>query len=89
MEKDKNINQFLSQILTYVGNKENVEDYTNCITRLRITVKDINKVDMNKIQEISNPYRVLMNENQLQIMLGPGLVHKGKENFKELLEKIH
>lgn len=89
MEKENNINELLSHTLTYIGGKENTESYMNCITRLRITVKDTDKVNMIKIQEISSPYRVLMNGNQLQIMLGPGLVNKAKSIFKELLEESH
>lgn len=87
MENRKNMNEFLCEVLTFIGGKDNISDYSNCITRLRITVKDTSQVDMEKLQNISNTYRLLMNDNQLQIMFGPGLVNKAKENFKEILEK--
>ncbi|GAA0753387.1 MULTISPECIES: PTS transporter subunit EIIC [Clostridium] len=42
------------EILEKVGGKENIKDYTNCISRLRIFVKDPDKVDKIGIKHITD-----------------------------------
>ena len=39
-----NYDEISKKILINVGGKGNIDSYTSCITRLRITVKDINKI---------------------------------------------
>nr|SUY23334.1 PTS system maltose and glucose-specific transporter subunit IIBC [Clostridioides difficile] len=39
-------------IIKYLGGKDNIEDITNCITRLRVVVKDMSKVDENALKNI-------------------------------------
>ena len=52
-----NYDEISKKILINVGGKGNIDSYTSCITRLRITVKDINKIGIERyvnqlIQEI-------------------------------------
>lgn len=39
-------------VLESLGGKENIEDCDACITRLRVSVKDVNKVDKQKIKDL-------------------------------------
>lgn len=46
------LNETAVQILEALGGKENIDDVDACITRLRVAVKDVNKVDKNKIKAL-------------------------------------
>lgn len=41
-----------ASVLEALGGKENIEDVDACITRLRVSVKDVNKVDKDKIKAL-------------------------------------
>ncbi len=46
------MNETAAQILEALGGKENIDDVDACITRLRVAVKDVDKVDKNKIKAL-------------------------------------
>ena len=56
-------------ILDGLGGSDNIESFTNCITRLRVDVKDINKVNDARIKEANIPG---MNKtgNHVQVVIG-------------------
>ncbi|MBC2581609.1 glucose PTS transporter subunit IIA [Clostridium sp. DJ247] len=56
-------------ILTAVGGKDNVEDLDACITRLRITLKDLKAVDTSMLKE-TGAAGILQIENSVQIIYG-------------------
>ena len=69
-------NQELSKkILELVGGKDNVVSAYNCMTRLRIVLKDRSKV---KLQELKATEGVLgvVEDETLQVVLGPGKAKK-------------
>ena len=69
-------NQELSKkILELVGGKENVISATNCMTRLRIQLKDNT---LAQIEQLKNTEGVLgvVEDTTLQIILGPGKAKK-------------
>lgn len=70
------------KILELVGEKENVIAATNCMTRLRIRVKDISKV---KMEELENTEGVLgvVESDTLQVVVGPGKAKKLADIFVE------
>lgn len=75
-------NQELSRkILELVGGKENVASATNCMTRLRVTLKDNSKAD---VQGLKNTEGVLgvVEDATMQIILGPGKARKVTDLFK-------
>ena len=46
--KTESANEFEAKAIYYLeglGGKENIKDVTNCTTRLRLTVNDVNKVE--------------------------------------------
>lgn len=46
------MNETAAQILEALGGKDNLEDVDACITRLRVAVKDVNKVDKARIKSL-------------------------------------
>lgn len=58
------------KILEHLGGKENIENLDNCITRLRVDVYEISKIDKQKIQQ-TGAKGVIVNGNHVQIVIGP------------------
>ena len=76
-------NQELSlKILELVGGKENVTGATNCMTRLRINLRDYNKADIEGLKATDGVLQVIQMDN-LHIVLGPGKAKKVTDLFKE------
>ena len=72
------------EILSIVGGRENVAGSTFCMTRLRLTITDSEKVDIAKLKKLSGVLGVLEQAGQLQIILGPGVVNKVAAEFSSL-----
>ena len=76
-------NQELSlKILELVGGKENVSSATNCMTRLRVNLKDYNKADIEGLKATEGVLQVIQMDN-LHVVLGPGKAKKVTDLFKE------
>lgn len=73
------------KILEAVGGSSNVSSYTNCMTRLRITVVDRSRIEEAKLKKIEGVLGVVDDETY-QVILGPGIVTKVAEQFGKLLE---
>ena len=75
-------NQELSKkILKLVGGKENVVSATNCMTRLRVTLKDNAKADIAGLKNTEGVLGVV-EDSTMQIILGPGKARKVTDLFK-------
>ena len=77
MNKYKNI---AVEIVNTIG-KENIASATHCATRLRLQVKDRQKIDDDKVRNISEVKGVFFNSGQYQIILGTGIVNKVYQEF--------
>lgn len=76
-------NQELSKkILELVGGKSNVAGATNCMTRLRISLRDYSKADLAGLKALEGVLQVIRMDN-LHIVLGPGKAKKVTDLFKE------
>lgn len=73
------------KILEAVGGSSNVSSYTNCMTRLRVTVVDRSLIEEAKLKKIEGVLGVVDDETY-QVILGPGIVTKVAEQFGKLLE---
>lgn len=73
------------KILEQLGGAQNIAAYTHCMTRLRVTPKDGNIVNKQAIKKIDGVLG-LVEEETLQIILGPGKVNKVSEEFGQLLQ---
>ena len=69
------IEDLTEKILELIGGKNNVCDVQNCMTRLRVTVADMEKVDVPSLMALEDVLGVVK-ENPIQIILGPGKVQK-------------
>ena len=75
-------NQELSKkILELVGGKENVVSATNCMTRLRVNLKDYAKADIEGLKATEGVLQVIEMDN-LHVVLGPGKAKKVTDLFK-------
>lgn len=66
-------NQFASmatQIYEALGGDANITSIDNCITRLRIEVKDMNVVDQKKIKDTGVPGIKVMGKQSIQVIVG-------------------
>jgi PTS system maltose and glucose-specific IIC component len=58
------------RILSALGGKENIESLDNCITRLRLVVKDMNKVNQPALKECGALGVVVLDEHSVQVIIG-------------------
>lgn len=58
------------KILHLVGNKENINNVTHCMTRLRFNLKDNKKVDLESIKDLDKVLGAQIQNEQLQIIIG-------------------
>lgn len=74
------------EILFKVGGFDNIVQFTNCMTRLRITIKDNSKVDENHIKKMSVVKGCVWNTNEFQIIIG-GEAYKIKDSLNKIKDK--
>lgn len=59
----------VQDIIDGLGGKDNIKAVINCMTRLRVDVHDISKVDQDKINRFKNS-GIVMKEDNVQIIVG-------------------
>ncbi|GIN40210.1 MULTISPECIES: PTS transporter subunit EIIC [Heyndrickxia] len=62
-------------ILEHIGGKENIRQLAHCMTRVRLKLKDQNKVNIDQLKKVDGVMGVIDDET-LQIVVGPGTVNK-------------
>src|SRR5699024_4702457 len=62
----------LSDILQNVGGIDNISSATNCMTRMRIRLKDENKKELENVEGVMG----VVEAETLQIVVGPGTARK-------------
>ena len=72
------------EIVKLVGGKENIKTVACCATRLRMTLHDDSKADKVSIKAINGVMGLVEQNEQLQIILGPGMVTKVTNIIGEL-----
>lgn len=58
-------------IITLLGEKENIEDVDACMTRLRVTVKDIDKVASEDMWKKTGALGLIIKDKGVQVVYGP------------------
>ena len=71
------------EVLTLIGGRDNVYGNATCMTRLRVTLKDSSKVDLENLKKVEGVMGVVESDT-LQIVFGPGKVTKVGQEFSEL-----
>src|SRR5699024_12734262 len=78
-----NNKQLAQAILDLLQGKENIVRVTNCITRMRVTVKDRTNIDIEEIKQLDGVMGVVDDE-AIEIVLGPGKVTKVTNEFNHI-----
>lgn len=73
------------EILKSIGGTGNVGEFTNCMTRLRVSIKDHGQIDEAGLKKVEGVLGVVDDETY-QIILGPGVVSKVAEEFGKLIQ---
>ena len=71
-------------IIHAVGGEENIISAAHCATRLRIMVKDKEKINQEQIESIEKVKGAFFNSGQFQVILGTGTVNKIYEEVTNL-----
>ncbi len=77
-------NELASRILELVGGKSNVAAATNCMTRLRLRIKDSSKVQLEELKNTEGVMGVVESDT-LQVVVGPGKAKKLADIFTDEL----
>lgn len=72
------------EIIEAIGGKENISAATHCVTRLRFALKDEEKIDKEKLENIDLVKGSFSASGQFQVVIGQGTVDKV---FQELAEQ--
>lgn len=80
-------NQRLAEhLFDLCGGSENVELAENCMTRLRVVLKDSNKADFKGIKSCKGVLGLVGKDEDIQIVIGPGKVAKVTKIFNSLMD---
>lgn len=71
--------------ISKVFNSGDIVSFTNCMTRLRITVRRGATIDQDKIKAIEHVAGLIVNDTEYQIILGPGFVNQVANDFKKFV----
>lgn len=66
-----NFNEMSKLLLKHVGGVDNISLVAHCATRLRVTVKDMDKVDEEQLKTLPEAAGSFIKKNQIQIIIGP------------------
>ena len=71
-----NNTEIAKSVIEAIGGKDNVSSVAHCATRLRIMVKDKEKIDTNRVENIEKVQGAFFNAGQFQIIFGIGTVNR-------------
>ena len=77
------MNDLASRILSLVGGKDNVLANATCMTRLRLTLRDLSLVDQEALRQVEGVMGLVV-QDQVQVILGPGKVNQVGSAFAQL-----
>lgn len=77
-----NNKELVLKIVDLIGGERNIEDAVNCMTRLRIKLKDPDLAKVEKLKQLDGVLGVV-NDETLQIIVGPGKAKKLLLTLKE------
>ncbi|MCL6604175.1 MAG: sucrose-specific PTS transporter subunit IIBC [Paenibacillus sp.] len=80
-----NDNQTIAkQVVQAIGGEENMVSFAHCATRLRIMVRDKDKIDQERVEGIDKVKGAFFNSGQYQIIFGTGTVNRIFEEVEKL-----
>lgn len=75
-------------ILNLIGGKQNISSVQHCATRLRVVVKDKDKINVDEIENLDKVKGSFFNSGQYQIILGTGLVNRIYDEISQLIGEV-
>ena len=75
----------VEEVIGYLGGKGNIGSVASCMTRCRVEVKNVEKVDQKALAEIKDAIQVQIVDSQVQIILGPGKATKLAQSIADEL----
>ncbi|MEF3109134.1 PTS N-acetylmuramic acid transporter subunit IIBC [Raoultella sp. WB_B2P2-3] len=78
--------EMIARILAHVGGAGNVAQAGNCMTRLRLTLRDEALADSAAIRQVEGVMGVIVSDEQFQVVLGPGKAQTAAEMMNAMLE---
>ncbi|GGG13589.1 putative sucrose-specific PTS permease, enzyme II [Paenibacillus albidus] len=80
-----NENQTIAkQVVQAIGGEENIVSFAHCATRLRIMVRDKERIDQERVEGIDKVKGAFFNSGQYQIIFGTGTVNRIFEAVEQL-----
>lgn len=76
----------VDKLLEVVGGKENIQNYEHCATRLRIILKDDNKVSKEEAEAIPENKGYFFNTGQHQFIFGTGIVNAVYQDLEQVMD---
>lgn len=77
--------EMIEQVLQHSGGSKNILICGNCMTRLRLTLKDRDLIQVTELKKIAGVMGVVNGDDQLQIILGPGKAQTASEMMNAML----
>lgn len=71
-------------ILEHVGGKENLEKVIHCMTRVRMSIIDYSKVDIEGLKAVDGVMGIV-EDDMLQVVVGPGTVNKVANEMSSMI----
>ena len=62
--------EIAQQVVEYVGGIDNIDSVTNCMTRLRFTLKNVKKANIEQLQSVKGVQGVVNKKGQFQVVIG-------------------
>lgn len=85
-ESDNEFQIMADEVLIGLGGAENIKDFTNCVTRLRVNVKDPEKVKEDDYFKAVGAYGTSRTGNSVHVIIGMNVQYVADE-FGQILEK--
>jgi PTS system sucrose-specific IIC component len=82
MAEDK-VKRLAREIYAEVGGQENVEKLRHCMTRVRMDIRDYDKVKLEALKNIDGVMGVV-EDDTLQVVIGPGTVNKVAQEMVDM-----
>lgn len=79
-----NYKNIAEEILSKIGGKENINEVTHCMTRLRFKVKNSSKVNKDALSKIEGVITVVESMGQIQVVIG----NKVKKVYDEVIKIV-
>lgn len=75
------------QIVEKLGGKDNIASLNNCMSRLRVVLKDDSKVDEESLKKLNEVLAVIKQDNGIQIVVGPGKANSLTKDIKSIMQE--